>query len=245
MTWLRSAAFNLWFFGGTLLFCLFSPAVWPLGEYRVLAYARLWGRLMLVGLRAICGIRWEVTGLEHLPREQPALIASMHQSTFDTAVWVLLAPRFAYVVKQELMRVPVFGSIMRRAGMMAVDRQGGPAALRALLRDADRALAGNHQVVIFPEGTRVPPGQRAKLLPGVAALAARMRLPVIPVLTDSGEHWGRRAFRKQPGVIRVVVLPPLPAALKREELLARLAEAFARPLSEPVDNSVGRVSERL
>ena len=245
MIWLRSAAFNLWFFGVTLALCLLWLPQAPFGPGRAVAIARAWALLVSWGLRVICGITWRVEGLEHLPREGPALIASMHQSTFDTAVWVLLAPRFAYVVKQELMRVPVFGSIMRRAGMMAVDRQGGPAALRALLRDADRALAGNHQVVIFPEGTRVPPGQRAKLLPGVAALAARMRLPVIPVLTDSGEHWGRRAFRKQPGVIRVVVLPPLPAALKREELLARLAEAFARPLSEPVDNSVGRVSERL
>ena len=207
--------------------------------------ARLWARLASWGLRAICGITWRVEGLEHLPQEGPALLASMHQSAFDTMVWVLLAPRFAYVVKQELMRVPVFGAVMRQAGMIAVDRRGGPGALRTLLRDADRALAGRRQVVIFPEGTRVPPGERVKLQPGVAALAARMRLPVIPVLTDSGEHWGRRAFRKQPGTIRVVLLPPLSAALKREELLATLADAFATPLPKPVDKSVGQARERL
>lgn len=245
MIWLRSAIFNLWFFGVTLVLCLLWLAPWSVGEGRAMAYARLWARLVLWGLRMICGITWQVTGLEHLPPEGPALIASAHQSAFDTMVWALLAPRFAYVVKQELMHVPIFGAIMRRAGMIGVDRQAGPAALRALLHDADRALAGGRQVVIFPQGTRVAPGQHAPLHPGVAAMAARMRLPVIPVLTDSGEHWGRRAFRKRPGVIRVALLPPLPAGLKREELLTRLAQAFATPFPSPVDNSVGLVSREL
>ncbi len=245
MIWLRSMLFNLWFFGLTAVLCVVWLPLAPRGARGALAMARLWARLVVWGLRAICGITWQVEGLEHLPREGPALIASMHQSAFDTLIWVLIAPRFAYVVKQELMRVPVFGTIMRHAGMIGVDRRGGPGALRTLLRDADRALAGNRQVVIFPEGTRVPPGQRADLLPGVAALAGRMRLPVIPVLTNSGEHWGRRAFRKQPGVIRLVLLPPMPADLKREALLAKLSDAFATPLSAPVDNSVGRAPGRL
>ena len=245
MTWLRSAAFNLWFFGGTLLFCLFSPAVWPLGEYRVLAYARLWGRLMLVGLRVICGIRWEVTGLEHLPREQPALIASMHQSAFDTVIWTVLAPRFAYVLKRELTRIPLFGQLLLRSGMIPINRSAGAAAMRALLRAADRAVAERRQVVIFPEGTRVAPGERAPLHPGVAALAARTRLPVIPVVTDSGEYWGRRAFRKRAGVIRIAILPPLPAGLKREELLARLAALFSTGIPRAVENSVGDAARRL
>jgi len=245
MIWLRSAVFNLWFFGVTVALCLLWLPQVPFGAGRAVAMARLWARLVSWGLRVICGITWQVAGLEHLPREGPALIASMHQSAFDTAVWVLLAPRFAYVVKQELMRVPVFGAIMRQAGMIGVDRRGGSSALRALLRDADRALAGNHQVVIFPEGTRVPPGRRAKLLPGVAALAARMRLPVIPVVTDSGEHWGRRAFRKQPGVIRVAILPPLPVDLPREALLERLAAIYAAGVPDPVENSVGEAAGRL
>ncbi len=245
MTWLRSAVFNLFFFGVTLVFCVLWPPQSLFGVRWAMAYARLWARLVLGGLRAICGISWQVSGLEHLPREGPALIASMHQSAFDTVVWVVLAPRFAYVVKRELMRVPLFGAVMRRAGMIAVDRQAGSAALRALLRGADRALAGARQVIIFPEGTRVPPGQRAPLLPGVAALAVRMRLPVIPVVTDSGSHWGRRAFRKRPGVIRIALLPPLPAGLQRDELLQKLAASFAAGLPDPVDNSVGTPSRCL
>jgi 1-acyl-sn-glycerol-3-phosphate acyltransferase len=245
MIWLRSVAFNAWFFGLTLVLCLVSPPVLLLGEGRALAYARFWARLVLGGLRVLCGISWEVTGLEHLPQDGPALIASQHQSAFDTMIWAVLAPRFAYVLKRELMRIPLFGALLQRSGMIAIDRAAGPAAVRALLHAADRALAGRRQVVIFPEGTRVAPGERAPLHPGVAALAARMRLPVIPVVTNSGEHWGRRAFRKRPGVIRIAVLPPLPAGLARQDLLARLAAIFSTGQSEPVENSVGEVSGRL
>ena len=245
MTWLRSAAFNLWFFGLTLVLSLLSPPVWLMGERATRRYARVWVRLVLRGLRATCGIRWQVTGLEHLPAEGPALLASMHQSAFDTLIWAVLAPRFAYVLKRELLRIPLFGALLRRSGMIAIDRRAGAAALRTLLREADRARQEGRQVVIFPEGTRVPPGGRVALQPGVAALAARMAIPVIPVVTDSGEHWGRRAFRKRPGVIRVVLLPPLPAGLKREELLARLSCAFAGGVAEAVDNSVGEARVRL
>lgn len=245
MTCLRSALFSVWFFGLTLVLCIASPPVLLLGQWRIVAYARTWARLALAGLRVTCGISWDVSGLEHLPLEGPALIASQHQSAFDTMVWAVLAPRFSYVLKQELTRIPLFGALLRRSGMIAIDRRAGPAALRALLRAADRARAERRQVVIFPEGTRVAPGEQVPLHPGVAALAVRMRLPVIPVVTNSGEHWGRRAFRKRPGVIRVAVLPPLPAGLGRDELLARLAAIFAQGLPQPVDNSVGEVPVRL
>lgn len=242
MTWLRSAAFNLWFFGLTFVMCLGTPPLYLLDARWAIAYARLWVWLVLAGLRATCGISWQVAGLEHLPRDGAALIASQHQSAFDALIWALLAPRFAYVLKRELLRIPLFGPMLRRTGMIAIDRSAGPAALRALLRAADQARAGRRQVVIFPEGTRVAPGERGKLQPGVAALAARMQLPVIPVVTNSGEHWGRRAFRKRPGVIRITLLPPLPAGLPREELLDRLEAAFSTGLPDPVDNSVGEVS---
>ena len=245
MIWLRSALFNAWFYGLTFLLCLLCPLAWPFGEHGVILYARTWSRWVLAGLRVCCGITWEVTGLEYLPREGPALIASQHQSAFDTLIWTLLAPRFSYVLKRELTRIPLFGQMLLRSGMIPVDRAAGAAALRGLLRAADAAVAGRRQVVIFPEGTRVPPGARHPLQPGVAALAARMKLPVIPVATNSGEHWGRRAFRKRPGVIRVAVLPPLPPDMPREALLGRLAALYSAGIPDPVENSVGEVAARL
>ncbi len=128
--------------------------------------------------------------------------------------------------------------------MIPVDRSAGAAAMRELIRRAGEAASAGQQIVIFPEGTRVAPGLRTKLHPGVAALAARTGLPIIPVATDSGHFWGRRAFRKQAGTIRIAILPPLPTGLPREALMARLEQAYAEGYAalrrgQPVDNSVG------
>jgi 1-acyl-sn-glycerol-3-phosphate acyltransferase len=227
----RSSLFNLWFYLGTSLFALFSllpraisrflPADWAL------VYAGGWSRFVLAGVTLICGTRWAVAGREHLPTAGPALIVSMHQSAFDTMVWFALVPAPAYVLKQELTRIPLFGGMLRLVGTVAVDRGAGAAAIRALLKGSEAAAAAGRQIVIFPEGTRVAPGAAATLHPGYAAIATRLRVPVIPVTTDSGLYWGRRAFRKRPGTIRITVHPPLPAGLSRQELSERMEAIFA------------------
>jgi 1-acyl-sn-glycerol-3-phosphate acyltransferase len=183
-----------------------------------------------------------VTGREHLPRTGPALIASSHQSAFDTVVWLLLLPGCCYVLKRELLNIPLFGGLVAPSGMIAVDRDGGAAAIRGLIRDGERAVAAGRQIVIFPEGTRAEPGAQLPLQPGVAALANRTGLPVIPVATDSGHYWGRRAFRKVPGVIRIVVKPPIPAGTPRQELMRLLAKDLIEDgvdIQPVVDKSVG------
>jgi 1-acyl-sn-glycerol-3-phosphate acyltransferase len=231
MIWVRSALFNAWFYGITTVLALSSlvpraatldrPAAWPL------ALARTWARWVLAGLRVLCGIRWTVTGRDNLPADGPMLIASNHQSAFDTMVWLLLVPAPSYVTKRELLSVPLVGALSRLSGMIAVDRSAGADAIRALLRAADGAVRERRQIVIFPEGTRVAPGVRLPLQPGVAALAGRTGLPVIPVATDSGHCWGRRAFRKLPGVIHIAIGPPIPASVPRNELMHRLERAIA------------------
>jgi 1-acyl-sn-glycerol-3-phosphate acyltransferase len=244
MIWLRSVLFNLWFYGMTVAVAvasvtvLLGPAGWARG------FARFWARAVLGGLRPLCGITVKVTGREHLPAAGPALIASQHQSAFDTLVWLLLVPDAAYVLKQELTRIPLYGAMCRKLGMIPVDRAGGASAIRALLRGADRAVADGRQIVIFPEGTRAPPGQVLPLHPGVAALAARTGLPVIPVVTDSGLYWGSRAFRRHAGVIHVAIQPPLPPRLPRAALMDRLAALYAQGVG-PVDNSVDSATPRL
>jgi len=225
MTLLRSLLFNLFYFTSTAVLLIPGIAVWLFFPSRSLALATLWARVELAAARLICGIKLDVTGREHLP-QGAALIASRHESAFDTLVWLLLVPRPSYVMKQELTRIPIFGGMVRPAGMIPVDRDGGGAAMRALMRaGADAAKAGR-QIIIFPEGTRMDPGRDVELQPGIAALAAATRLPVIPVVTDSGSYWGRRAFRKRPGTIRIVILPPLPAGLARGALMDGLGDAM-------------------
>jgi 1-acyl-sn-glycerol-3-phosphate acyltransferase len=254
MILLRSSLFNLWFYGVTVGYALLGAGLRLLGRHAPVRWperlVRHWSGMVLAGLGPIAGISYQVSGRENLPAG-PAVIASMHQSAFDTVVWLLLLPNPAYVLKRELTRIPVFGPMCALAGMIAVDRGAGAAAIRSLLRGGARAVAEGRSIVIFPEGTRVAPGRRARLQPGVAALATRIKVPVVPVVTDSGRHWGRRAFRKRPGVIHIMIRPPLAPGLTRDEVMAGLAAEFehgAAALGTPwedVDNSVGTAPPRF
>lgn len=236
MMLIRSSLFNLWFYLGTAIFAIgsmlprpfvrFLPADWAV------RYARCWARTVLAALAPVCGTRWQVSGMEHLPQDGPALIVSMHQSAFDTMVWFSLVPRPTYVLKTELTRIPLFGSMLAHVGTIAVDREAGAAAIRALLKGSDAAVAERRQIIIFPEGTRVPPGVEAPLHPGYVAIAGRGRVPIIPVTTDSGRYWGRRAFRKLPGTIQVTVHPPLPPGLSRQQISDRMEAIFAAARSD-------------
>lgn len=248
-TWLRSAAFNAAFFGFTGLTALVAIPLLAFASEPVLwRLARGWARGVLWLLRRIAGIRLCVRGGEHLPAG-PGLVAAQHQSAFDTVVWLALLQRPAVVLKTELLRIPVYGWFCRRLGMIAIDRDAGAAAIRAMLRGADAAVAAGRPVLIFPEGTRAEPGRPRPFHPGVVALARRIGGAVIPVATDSGLRWGRRAFHKRAGTISILVLPPVAVSADRDRFLADLEAAVAagyRTLHpEPVDNSVGMTSARL
>ncbi|MFH5923479.1 lysophospholipid acyltransferase family protein [Roseomonas xinghualingensis] len=238
---IRSALFNLLFFGVTALTVLFGLPLLAFPPRVMHSYLRAWARTVLWLLRGLCGIRLRVTGIENLPVSGPALIAAQHQSAFDTIVWHALLPRPAYVMKEELMRIPGWGAMARHVHSIPVDREGGGAALKRLVRATRAAADAGYQVVIFPEGTRSAPGEVQPWQPGFAAMASATSLPVVPVATDSGRFWGKRAFTKQPGTLTVAVLPPIPPGLPRPELMKRaeaaVAEASAR-LTGGVDKLV-------
>ena len=241
---LRAALFNLYFLLLTVAMGMAAFWVRLAARRHALGYARCWAGLTVAGLRTLCGVRIVVTGAEHLPMVGPVLIASQHQSAFDTLVWMNLVPRPAYVMKRELTRIPLVGPMLLLAGMIPLERGGGAASLRQLLREVDRAIADGRQVVIFPEGTRVAAGQEVALQAGIAALAAHTALPVLPVATNSGRCWSRQAFLKRPGTIHIDIAAPIPAGLRRGPLLAAItagwtAAAAARPREDPVDNTVG------
>jgi len=235
---LRSALFNLFFFAATIVLTVLAALVTLFVPSQIMAWARIWARTQIVAARVICGIRLEVSGWENLP-PAPAIVASRHESTFDILVWLALLPAACFVVKRELGQIPVFGRCIRLTGMIVVDREAGGAAMRVLLRGGDRAKAEGRHIVIFPEGTRCDPGQFRPLQPGVAALVSRTGLPLVPVMTDSGRCWGRRAFRKLPGTIRINILPPVAGLADREAVVDVLQAAFRG--TAPVDKSVGEV----
>jgi 1-acyl-sn-glycerol-3-phosphate acyltransferase len=238
MTILRSAIFNLVFFLVTFILTLVAGGAWLLNRAWVVSVARFWARLLLRLARLICGIRLDVSGLENLPRSGSVLIASRHESALDTFVWMILLPDCCYVLKRELLRIPLFGPLLSAAGMIAIDRTAGAAAIRSLLRAGSEAAALGRQIVIFPEGTRSQHGQPGPLQPGVAALAAKAGLLTLPVSTDSGLCWGRRAFRKRPGTIHIVIGAPLSPDMARPQLLAAIKAGMTVLDARPSDSRV-------
>ncbi|MCS6891179.1 MAG: lysophospholipid acyltransferase family protein [Rhodovarius sp.] len=225
MILLRSVLFNLAFFGTTAAMALAALPALALPRRVIRRLLRLYAQIVLLLMRGILDLRVRLEGAEHIPAG-PAIIASKHQSAFDTIFWLSALPDACYVLKRELLAIPVWGWHARRAGMIPVDRAGGGAALRRMVRIAAQRAAEGRSIIIYPEGTRTAPGSRLPYQPGVAALAAALRLPVVPVATNSGLFWGRRAFLKRPGTIVVRVLPPLPPGLPRDALIARLEEAI-------------------
>jgi 1-acyl-sn-glycerol-3-phosphate acyltransferase len=225
MIWLRSLAFQTAFYvwtvavGVVAIFTAFGP--WHYST----AAARFWGAGVLRLARWLVGIDYRVLGREHLPGG-PFILAAKHQSAWDTIVIPLLVRDPAIVIKRELLYVPIYGWVARRAGSIPVDRQGAASALRPMLRAALAARKAGRVVVIFPQGTRVPPGKAAPYLSGLAALYRALDVPVVPAAVNSGLFWPRRGFLRHPGTITFEFLPPIPPGLGRREFDRRLETAI-------------------
>lgn len=186
-----------------------------------------WIGTMMLLLRVIVGLRYEIRHPERLPQGD-GLIAAKHQSAWETLIFVLLLRPHppAYILKRELLSIPIFGWYARRYGLIPINRQGGAGALRQMVRKSVEALQAHRTVIIFPEGTRTPPGEHRRYHPGVAALYEGLGQPIIPVALNSGLFWGKGLLGKRPGTIVMEVLDPLPPGLPRGEMMGRLAEAI-------------------
>ena len=225
MSVLRALLFYLVFFGsGTLFLTLALPAL--LMPRRVtIRVGELWFVFVLAALRLVCGITHEVRGRENLPAS-PCIVAAKHQSAWDTIAFLTFLDDGSYVIKKELTRIPVYGWLLSKAGMVPVDRTAGAKALRHMVAAARTRLGEGRSIVIFPEGTRTAPGERRAYHPGVAALYGKLGVPVVPVALNSGLFWPRRSFTKRPGRIVVEILPAIAPGLPRAEFMERLETAI-------------------
>jgi 1-acyl-sn-glycerol-3-phosphate acyltransferase len=221
VTILRSALFNLLFFGftaATAILCLPLMVVSREVTFRV---SEFWTNATMALLALVCGLRYEVRGGQYRP-DGPAIVAVKHQSAWETLVMPTLLRRPVYVLKKELMGIPVFGWYLRRTGQIAIDRKGGTGALRQMVAAARASLAAGRPVLVFPEGTRSAPGTTGTYNPGVAALYRQAETPVVPVALNSGLFWRRRAFRKHPGTIVIEFLPPIAPGMAPRAFLKEL-----------------------
>jgi 1-acyl-sn-glycerol-3-phosphate acyltransferase len=229
----RSFLFAIVFYVWSAVYAIALIPVLAAPRSWLLAGMRFWSRSVNSLLWVICRIRVEIRGKEHVPSAD-VLIASKHQTMFDVFVQFGVLKGALFVLKKELMIIPIFGWIALRIGSIVVDRDGQATALRDMVRRAQEQFRlGDRQLVIFPEGTRKTPGAPPDYKPGVAGLYRELGVAVHPVATNAGVHWPARGFLRRPGVIVYEFLEPIPPGLKRAE--------FMRLLEERIETATNRL----
>lgn len=234
---MRALLFNCVFYVNTALFLilgsplLLGPRRWAMAGLRAHAVTSLFW------LRLIVGTRMEVRGAGRLPAGA-CLVAAKHQSAWDTFALIPLFADPAIVMKAELGHIPLYGWFSRKFAHVLVRRDRGPAALRRMISDAKARAADGRQIVIFPEGTRRPPGAAPDYKSGVAALYEGLQVACVPIALNSGAYWPRRSLARHPGTIVVEVLDPIPPGLARAEFMARLESTIEQASRQLLDEAL-------
>jgi len=222
----RSSLFLLGQVASTLLIGPIMTLLWSFPFKLRYGAANLWVRLNLWWLGVACGLHFVVEGAEHIPVGRSGLIFCKHQSAFETLALQVIFPPVVFILKRELLRIPVWGWAMATQQPIAINRSLKSLALKQVLRDGEARIRSGRWVVLFPEGTRVAPGVRGHYGSSGGLLAARVGCPLVPVAHNAGSYWGKNGFLKYPGTIRVVVGPALEGASLSAQDLNRTAEEW-------------------
>jgi 1-acyl-sn-glycerol-3-phosphate acyltransferase len=225
MMLLRSALFAAALALITVPYAILCLATFPLPRLARYRFISGWSWIILFLARHLLRIDWQVEGREHLP-SRPAVILAKHQSAWETIAFQQIFPPQVHVLKRELLWIPFFGWGLALMSPIAIDRSRGVAALRAIARRGRERLAQGFWVIVFPEGTRVAPGERRPYQLGGAWLAAASGAPVVPVAHNAGLVWPRNAFIKRPGTITVRIGPPIETENRDPKLINTLAEKW-------------------
>lgn len=210
MILVRSLIFLLVFFFLVLVFSLvLLVAGRRIGFQTRCRIGQMWGDSVLWALKAICRLEYRIDGLERLP-DEAAIVCSKHQSSWETIAFRTILPLHqTWVLKRELLRIPLFGQALSLFDPIAIDRKAGRRAMKQLATEGKQSLEDGRWVVIFPEGTRVAPGEKHRYGIGGALLAEQSEFSVVPVAHNAGVFWPRRSVRKHPGVIDVIIGPTI------------------------------------
>ncbi len=225
MLFLRSVLFFLGQAITAPIFTLIAFIALPLNPVTRNVLISGWARSMICWLRITCNIRHEVIGLENLP-ETPSIILSKHQSAWETLAFQAIFPTQVYVLKRELLWIPIFGWGLAMSSPIAIDRSAGREALKKLVSKGSARLKKGLWVVIFPEGTRKAPGEKGKYQIGGAWLATHTQTQVVPVAHNAGRYWAKNSFIKRPGIIRVHIGKPIKTAGLKADALNQQVEQW-------------------
>lgn len=223
MSWLRSLVFNLALYGVTAIMCFLLLWTLILPRNVFIGIVHLWLYLVATIEKYVGGITYKVIGRENIP-QGACIIAAKHQSAWETFKLHLLFHDPAIVLKKELLHIPIWGWYLRRSGMIPIDRGGKMKALSGMMKAAHKAADAGRKIVIFPQGTRIKPGEQKSYKSGVAALYQELNLLVVPMALNSGLLWPKNSFIKKPGVITIEFLPPIKPGLERHAFMDRLKD---------------------
>ncbi len=224
---MRSLAFNLVFYGFTVVFALCLIPLTVIPGRKVMGWGlRTWGRAVMWMMRMIGGMQVEVRGRENISARGPSLIASKHQSEADGMVMAAVVPDIAFVAMRELWAYPLVGTILRKLEMIKVDTCGGGKERQNLSTFARRAFEAGRNIAIYPEGHLMPVGEKERYRSGIYYLYRDLNLPVVPVAHCLGLVWPERAWNKKSGRAILEFLPPIETGLEREAFMQRLEDTI-------------------
>jgi 1-acyl-sn-glycerol-3-phosphate acyltransferase len=221
LIFLRSLLFNLLFYPNFVLWAIIALPTLVMPRRALLRVANWWAQSNILLMRVVCNIKVEYRGVEKIPKG-PLIVAAKHQSMWETISLLHFFDAPFFVLKRELRRIPLFGLFLIKTDMVAIDRSSGRQALMKIAKRASEEVRRGRQFVIFPEGTRRPPGAPPDYKAGVGLIYVDCGVPCLPVALNSGLFWPRRTFLRYPGTLVVEFLDPLPPGLPRNEFLARL-----------------------
>ncbi len=217
----RSFVFWIVFAFLILVFSSLLVLSFPFPQKKRYLITNYWSRLSEWWLRVTCNLRYEISGTENIP-DKPGIVFSKHQSTWETMTLNFWFTPQSWVIKRELLWIPIFGWGAYMMGPIALNRSAGKKAINQLVEKGRKQLERGQWIIIFPEGTRIAPGKKGRYRIGGAILAEQTGYPVTPVAHNAGEYWPRRKFIKRPGLIKVRVGPPIESRGKTaQEILAQ------------------------
>lgn len=234
MLFVRSLIFTFNKVVSALIMAVFSLLTFPFPFHVRYRFTVLWARYIVWTLKIICHLDYKIEGTENIPNKA-AIILAKHQSAWETIAFQGIFPPQTWVLKRELLWIPFFGWALALLKPVAINRKAGRAAIQQVIDQGKKRLDEGIWIMIFPEGTRKPPGVRGRYKPGGALLAESSGYSVVPVAHNAGEYWPRNAFTIRPGTIHVVVGPTiLPKGLTASEINQR-AESW-------IESTMARIS---
>lgn len=234
MPYVRASAFQLGMWLSTLIWAPLSLLTFPLPPLWRYRFVTQWTRFNLWWLALTCDLRYRVRGAEHIPA-RPVVVLAKHQSTWETLALQRVLPPHTWVLKRDLLWIPFFGWALALLQPIAIDRGSTRRALRQVLEQGRARLRSGRFVVIFPEGTRVPPRHRRRFGASGAQLALEAGVPVLPVAHNAGSFWPRRQYVKHPGVIDVVIGPVIETQGRSADAVTAAAEEWMTRTMEALE----------